>query len=62
MKTVPFGQCTQSNLTDLFGLRQIFKSQQLDRWLETEVALSEDENIVLRGAAAVAPGAFSEGR
>lgn len=47
MEEYTFGQCTQSKLEEWFGLRQTFSNPTLDRWLQTDLALSDREKIVL---------------
>lgn len=48
MERYTFRQCTQSNLTDWFGLRRRFSSRVLDSWLQAKPVLSEEEKIVLK--------------
>lgn len=47
MKKYTFRQCTQSKLTDWFGLRRTSSSQVLDSWLQAKPTLSEEEKIIL---------------
>jgi len=43
-----FRQCTQPNLSDRFGLRKVFDSPMLDRWLQDKLAVTDEEKIVLK--------------
>lgn len=48
MEQYSFRQCTLTLLDKILGLRQIFSSQILDQWLQTELGLSEIEIASLR--------------
>ena len=47
MQKYSFRQCTLSKLDDLFGLRQVFSNQQLEQWLQTDIAVAEEERRML---------------
>ena len=47
MQKYAFRQCTSTLLDKTFGLRKVFSSQILDRWLQAEFALSEKEQGIL---------------
>ncbi len=47
MQKYYFRQCTATLLDRLFGLRQTFSSPILDSWLNAEIALSEQEKVIL---------------
>ena len=47
MQKYYFRQCTATLLDKIFGLRKVFSSQLLDRWLQAEIELSEKEKSIL---------------
>jgi|GEM_PF-2644093 len=48
VKNIAFVDCTQSRLDDLFGLRSTLSSSVLDRWLQGDAVLSQEEIRILQ--------------
>lgn len=48
MQKYYFRHCTATLLDRLFGIRQTFANPLLERWLQTEIALSDTEKLILK--------------
>lgn len=48
MQKYYFRQCTSTLLDKTFGLRKVFSSPILDRWLQAEITISENEKNILQ--------------
>ncbi|MEM7539859.1 MAG: hypothetical protein AAF639_47325 [Chloroflexota bacterium] len=47
-RKMTFRECTRVKLENLFGLRKSLNNPALDRWLQTDVTVSEHEKVVLK--------------